>query len=387
MCGKLLIFQKNQQFATHRLHDGLSEEDRKRFCREIRIQEALHHKNIMPILESNIVDSRPYFCMPLAERSLKDYLRDDFGEGCLWIWEQIAEAVEYAHREGVIHRDLKPENVLLLRNEEGDLFGVVGDFGLGRLLVRDTVTLTATADALGTLAYAAPEQIRNAKTANRPADIYALGKLLYEILSGEEPFPTMDLDKVPPRFIFAIQKATADDPARRYSSVSEFLKEIRALKPSAALISAEELIQQELKNVAQSGLSDTRLEMLARLVAENVDDDEVLMRELPQFSSEVLHALVRNHRDGMLRTIRKYDEKVSGSLDFGYCDIAANFYSALYDPEGSAEINTMILTRLSSTLRRITQSVARALLAKAGRLLPVGNPQSRALIFHDADRT
>jgi tetratricopeptide (TPR) repeat protein/tRNA A-37 threonylcarbamoyl transferase component Bud32 len=158
-----------------------------RFLREIQVSAKLEHPNILTLIDSGEADGLPYYVMPYVEgESLRDRLQRD---GRLPIVEageigaELAGALDYAHRRGVIHRDVKPANVLL---SEGH--ALVTDFGVAFAL--DEVggeRVTATGLAVGSPVYMSPEQGAGEETDAR-SDIYSLGCVLYEMLSGEPPF-------------------------------------------------------------------------------------------------------------------------------------------------------------------------------------------------------
>jgi len=163
-----------------------------RFRLEIQLAARLQHPHIVPLLQSGEMNGILYFTMPFIEgESLR---RRIDREGALPIPEairilrQLASALSYAHRNGVVHRDIKPDNLLLV-----DEFALVTDFGVARALSASTNTgdddrLTSTGVALGTPAYMAPEQALADPEIDHRADIYAFGVLAYEVLTGAVPF-------------------------------------------------------------------------------------------------------------------------------------------------------------------------------------------------------
>ena len=164
-----------------------------RFAREIAIAARLSHPHILPLFDSGtlkLAGAPPvlYYTMPcVTGRSLRHRLHDTPQlpvSEAIGIARQVAAALDYAHREGVVHRDIKPENILLA--EGGAL---VADFGIARALdVAGGARLTETGLALGTPAYMSPEQASASTRLDGRADIYALGCVLYEMLAGEPPF-------------------------------------------------------------------------------------------------------------------------------------------------------------------------------------------------------
>ena len=155
-----------------------------RFRRELVLAREITHKNVVRIHDIGESDGLRFLTMRLVEgRSLLDLLQDGplEVERALRIFRQVAEALQQAHEAGIVHRDLKPANILLSHDETA----FITDFGVARSLSGDRVTRAG--EIVGTLAYLAPEQIAGGETDAR-SDIYALGLLLFEMLTGELPF-------------------------------------------------------------------------------------------------------------------------------------------------------------------------------------------------------
>ncbi|MDB4881651.1 MAG: protein kinase [Gemmatimonadetes bacterium] len=162
-----------------------------RFEREIRLAARLQHPHIVPLLTAGDVDGLPYYTMPfVAGASLRDRLHagpipSHEAQGIL---RDVAKALAYAHRQGIVHRDVKPENVLL---SEGA--AMVADFGVARAISAATTiagdgTLTQIGTQIGTPAYMAPEQAAGDPDVDFRADLYAFGVMAYEVLAGQHPF-------------------------------------------------------------------------------------------------------------------------------------------------------------------------------------------------------
>jgi len=177
-----------------------------RFLREIRITAQLQHTHIVPLLDSGEAGNLLYSVMPYVEgESLRDRL---MARGRLPVAEavsiacEVADALEYAHRHGVVHRDVKPENILISSGH-----AVVADFGIARAIgLASGATLTGIGLPIGTAAYMSPEQATAASPVDGRSDIYSLGCVLYEMLAGRMAFSGPNLKSV------LTQQLTTDPP-------------------------------------------------------------------------------------------------------------------------------------------------------------------------------
>ena len=157
----------------------------RRFRREAKAVAQLEHAHILPVHDYGEAEGRPYLVMRFLEAGT---LKDRIVQGSLPLTEvnrivgQVGSALDYAHRMGVVHRDVKPTNILL--DAEGDAF--LTDFGLAKMM-ESSVQLTATGVGIGTPAYMSPEQGKGAKVDSR-ADVYSLGVMLYEMVTGHAPY-------------------------------------------------------------------------------------------------------------------------------------------------------------------------------------------------------
>ncbi|HYV97810.1 MAG TPA: serine/threonine-protein kinase, partial [Gemmatimonadaceae bacterium] len=156
-----------------------------RFLAEIQTTAGLQHPHILPLHDSGEVDGIVYYVMPLVEgRSLRDRLQHEKQlpvDDAVRIAKEVASALDYAHRHGIVHRDIKPENILL-----HDRQALVADFGIALAVSRSdgATRMTETGMSLGTPHYMAPEQAMGEREITQRADIYALGCVLYEMLTG-----------------------------------------------------------------------------------------------------------------------------------------------------------------------------------------------------------
>jgi serine/threonine-protein kinase len=213
-----------------------------RFLAEIKITANLQHPHILPLFDSGRVDGSVFYVMPFVQgESLRDRLVREKQlpiDDAVRIAREVADALAAAHAVGIIHRDIKPENILLKGGH-----ALVADFGIALAASRadGTGRMTETGMSLGTPHYMSPEQAMGERQLDARADVYALGCVLYEMLTGEPPFtgPTAQAilakvmterptpihatrDTVPPGLEAATFKALAKLPADRYASATAF---------------------------------------------------------------------------------------------------------------------------------------------------------------------
>ena len=158
-----------------------------RFEREIKLAARLQHPHILGVFDSGVAAGRLWFAMPYIEgETLRTRLERERQlpiADAVGIAREIADALDYAHQQGVIHRDIKPENILLSGRH-----AMVADFGIARALATGGGSLTQTGTAIGTPGYMSPEQATGEKAIDARTDVYSLGCVLYEMLAGEAPF-------------------------------------------------------------------------------------------------------------------------------------------------------------------------------------------------------
>ncbi|HTL05375.1 MAG TPA: protein kinase [Gemmatimonadales bacterium] len=246
-----------------------------RFQREIRLTASLSHANIVGILGTGVMDGVPFYIMPFVEgRSLRTLL-DESGRlsvrETVSILRDVARACAFAHAKGIIHRDIKPGNVLLAGGA-----AVMTDFGVAKAIASSAEpestssdsTLTRAGFTIGTPAYMAPEQAAGDRDLDQRADIYSLGVMAFEMLSGRVPFEGMtprelltaqltlrppDLatlrPELPPALTALVRACLAKDPADRPASAEQVLATLDELPvtggshPSLAVVRRQQLIR------------------------------------------------------------------------------------------------------------------------------------------------
>ena len=235
------------------LSQGLNAE---RFEREILLAASLQQANIVPVLSAGEVGGLPYFTMPFIEgESLRSRLT---GRGLpindiIAILRDVTKALSYAHARGIVHRDIKPDNVLLSGGT-----AVVTDFGIAKALTASRTsgvgaTLTSVGTSIGTPAYMAPEQVAGDPAVDHRVDLYSLGCMAYELLTGKTPFPDRTAQRMlaahlsesppsiesargdcPPALARLVSQLLAKDPADRPHDANEVLKALDAASTVSA---------------------------------------------------------------------------------------------------------------------------------------------------------
>ena len=229
-----------------------------RFLAEIKTTANLQHPHILSLFDSGEADGLVYYVMPYVEgESLRDRLAREHQlpvDDAVRIASEVADALHYAHAHGVVHRDIKPENILLHGGH-----AQVADFGIAVAAARSdgASRLTETGMSLGTPHYMAPEQAMGEREITPKADVYALGCVLYEMLSGEPPFTgptaqaiiarvmteeprslTLQRKTIPPHVEATVARALEKLPADRFASAAQFAEALSRPGPTTARMEA-----------------------------------------------------------------------------------------------------------------------------------------------------
>lgn len=216
------------------LHSELQQDPAfaKRFEREAQALAKLNHPNIVTVFDSGHTEAGEYyFVMEYVDGvNLRDVLEGGHlePEKALAVVPQVCEALQYAHEQGIVHRDIKPENILM--DSRGQV--KIADFGLAKLLdpSSQNENLSHVGQRMGTAHYMAPEQVQDATDVDHRADIYSLGVVFYEMLTGELPIgrfsPPSQTVKLDGRLDKVVLKALESRPEQRYQQASDLKTEI-----------------------------------------------------------------------------------------------------------------------------------------------------------------
>jgi eukaryotic-like serine/threonine-protein kinase len=241
-----------------------------RFAREARAAVKIESEHVARVIDVGALESgAPYMVMEYLVGN--DLAHQVAAQGALPIEDavdfvlQASEAIAEAHAAGIVHRDLKPANLFLTRRADGSKFVKVLDFGISKTLIgvagsQPDMSLTKTAAVMGSPLYMAPEQMRSTRNVDARADIWALGVILFELLSGKVPFEATTMPElcamvlteapprlterradVPPGLSAIIERCLQKDPALRFSNLSELANALVSFAPSRSRVSAERI--------------------------------------------------------------------------------------------------------------------------------------------------
>lgn len=250
-----------RQVAIKQLRPEVAEGiGRERFSREIRIASMLQHPNIVPLFDSGESNGRHYFVMPYMNgptlRKRISHVGRLSVHEVVHLIREVAEALAYAHGQGVIHRDIKPENIILVGER-----AVLADFGIARAVHEARQRLGPSADTLthawmqpGTPGYMSPEQAVGNSSVDHRADLYALAVVAYEMLTGKTPFTSRRaeevlaaqvarpappiLDSRPdvlPALASLVMQCLEKDPNRRLQSATEIIRQLELMASSGGI--------------------------------------------------------------------------------------------------------------------------------------------------------
>lgn len=231
-----------------------------RFLREARICASLKGEHVVKVQDvGELEDGRPYMVMEYLEGQDLGSVIEKKGplslSNAAAVVLQACEALSEAHRLGIIHRDVKPPNMFLIRTPSGKVRLKLLDFGISKRVNAETKALTATGAMMGSPLYMSPEQLSDPRAVGPQTDIWAMGVVLYELVTGKVPFdgemvfqviqeilnktpdlPSVHRPSLPVEVDKIVDKALRKDPAQRYASMDEFARDVRQLLQANSVI-------------------------------------------------------------------------------------------------------------------------------------------------------
>jgi serine/threonine-protein kinase len=370
--------------------DPTSETGELRFIREIRVLARLQHPNILPLHDSGHVEALLYYVMPYVSG---DTVRDRIDrekqmsiEDACSIGHDLADALSYAHAEGIIHRDIKPENILLSTGHP-----ILADFGIARAIdLAGVRQLTRTGSGSpGTPAYMSPEQLLGDRQVDGRSDIYSLGCVLYEMLTGQPPFSGKDgfsrrftepaplpssTRKEVPRWLDAVvSKTLARDPKDRYGRAEELardlarhhsVEEVTAEPASIGVLAFANMSESRDNEYFSDGITEDIINSLSRIptlkVAGRTSTFALRGKQLGVAEiGELLH--VKTILEG---SVRRMDKRVRISAQLVNASDGYQIWSQRYDRdvEDVFQIQDEIARRIVDELKlKLTPAQDRAL--------------------------
>ena len=347
-----------------------------RFLQEIRLTASMQHPHILPLFDSGEADGQLFYVMPFVDgETLRMRLDRETQlpiDDALRIAREVADALEYAHGRGIVHRDIKPENILL----QGD-HAVVADFGIA-LAVHQAggQRMTQTGLSLGTPQYMAPEQAMGDKNIDLRADIYALGAVVYEMLTGEPPFSgpsaqaivarvltaaplplTASRATIPPHVEAAVLTALAKLPADRFATARDFADALSGERPVASALSPRAIGPSALRRRLAVTSAPWIVAMAATAIA-------LWSREKPT---------------PVAATLATFTIGVPDTLVFG----AGTGTRVTISPDGSEIVYSLRTFAGSQMLykRRMDDTVLRPIRGTEGATGPEYSPDGRSIVF------
>ncbi|HRI65781.1 MAG TPA: serine/threonine-protein kinase [Polyangium sp.] len=233
-----------------------------RFIREARICASLKGEHVVKVQDvGELADGRPYIVMEYLEGQDLSSILEKKGPlsvpNAAAVILQACDALSEAHRLGIIHRDIKPPNMFLIRSPNGKIRLKLLDFGISKRVGAETKALTNTGAMMGSPLYMSPEQLTDARAVGPRTDIWAMGVVLYELLTGKVPFdgemifqviqeilnktpalPTEHRPSLPWEVDKIIERALRKDPAQRYETIEEFARDVRQMLNANSVISS-----------------------------------------------------------------------------------------------------------------------------------------------------
>lgn len=324
----------------------LDEDGKERFAREVRILGSLDHPNIVRVLDTRLNFDPLFYIMPLYQRSLSVELANLGGDKdrINAVMTRILDAVEYAHKQGVLHRDLNLRNVLM--NSDDDL--VISDFGLGRLVDSESSRKTMSGYGMGTVFYMPPEQVDNAKYADQRADVYSLGRMVYELFTGPLNSLHQDVSGLPPVIAHIVTRCTQHNPDHRFQTVTE-LKNARRTNFDAVakLVGLDELRALVSILVTSGRFESNQVRQLSDLLEQNQEDKDLIHEVLMKLDARLISEAWRYNKGGIGLILHEFLLLIAQrGWGFDYTDTIADHLQRLYAVIDDPALRATIITSL-----------------------------------------
>jgi serine/threonine-protein kinase len=263
-----------------------------RFSREATLATSLQHPNIVTCLSSGVLQGMQYLIMEFIEgETLKVRMERCGGKlaerDALSITSEVAKGLACAHAAGIVHRDIKPENILL--GKDGSV--KITDFGTAKSFLEDE-SLSRTGIVLGTPHYMAPEQIRGEKQIDHRADMYALGAMLYYLLTGRVPFDAPSKMEIMRKHLSESLENPMDINPDVSKGAAQIVNKLMAKTPEARYQRATEVVEDIGRVLAGQEPTLSSLEMSMSMIRPRANKTQVAKRKKGGFFSTLLHRLI-----------------------------------------------------------------------------------------------
>lgn len=364
--GKVLsvIDQNTTEEVALKYCTSISDEDIRRFKREVRIMENIDHENVIGVLNSNTEHAPPYFTMPKALYSVADIITDLQGnvDRIIAVFESICKGIIAIHNSGHTHRDIKPDNVLVFDQSQIK----VSDLGLAKFDERNTTILTRASIYMGTYAYMPPEQMTYGGTRDldHVGDVYQLGKTLYHLLTGNYP-TVLDPSAVPIAIWYVIQKATRDSPEKRYQSVNELLDALHdAIRTTDPAMNTKGLIEELLISITEelkSDRYDSKDVTKLLQIMYSTEDEEDFIEQFHRIPLRILQIYSSNLVIDFEPVMDKYKgaiDSVIGGYPFAFAEGVANRMRTIFANSSSPDIKKNALLSILMAGNRLNRWAA-----------------------------